>query len=401
MTRWLMLVAALVFVGAAATGFAVTELRGPQINSGGGPGVDGPPPAGPIPGAGAVVPPYDLRSDPVFPTLRIGYVIERHQPTSGSSEELARTENGGRTWRLVGPFPFPNGYSQVQFFSVASGYAFGPAGLAVTHDGGRIWKAGDPLGGPMQRIVPMGNNVWATYVVCNGPPLPSTSCNVRVAESVDGGLHWHDATASSPLYEAYTGGDVLARVSPNAAYVVSYGTTGGGGLAFTRDNGTTWSSRSDPCSSWPTVDIASVSPGQLWMICGGMPVAGENASAKAVFRSQDGGHRWVAESYTGFGPTTGLLARRAPFGNISYAGTLSQLATISPVEAWIGVSGVGVLVTTDSGRNWQLVQGMTEQRSGSGVGVTFNDAIHGWAIAFGLGVWRTSDGVHWRLIDSV
>jgi len=229
--------------------------------------------------------------------------------------------------------------------------------------------------------------------------VPRTECAVRLALSTDGGLHWRTAVSPAPLGEAYEGGDILARVTNDAAYVVSYGITGGGGVALTTDSGRSWRRLPDPCSAWRTVDMAALSGGELWMICGGSPVPGADASAKAVFRSHDGGKTWVPEAYTGFGPPTGPLASKGPIGALWYAGQLSQLATIAPDRAWIGVSGVGVLVSFDSGRTWALAKGMPGNGGDAGVGVTFNDAENGWAIEFRVGVWRTSDAFRWHLVD--
>lgn len=353
---------------------------------------------GPLPRAGAVVPAYDLWSDPVFPTLRIGYAIERHLTPAGPSEALARSEDGGRVWRLIGAFPFANGYSDVQFVSPQRGYAFGPAGVAVTDDGGRSFVAGKDLGGELERVVPIGADVWATYAVCHGPPVASTRCGVRLAVSHDGGLTFSPSPRRAPIEESFLGGDVLARVTLDEAYVVSYGPTGGG-LARTADDGASWVRLPDPCSAWRTVDMAALWAGQLWMICGGTAVRHEDASAKAVFRSDDGGTRWTAVAYTGLGPERGPLASSPPFGELWYAGQLSELATISPERAWIGVDGVGVLVTLDGGRTWKHVLGMADDGMAAGVGVTFNDARHGWAIEFREGVYRTDDAIHWVLVD--
>jgi photosystem II stability/assembly factor-like uncharacterized protein len=363
-----------------------------------GPGSGRIPTSGTLPAAGATVPAFDLWSDPVFPTLSVGYAIERHLTAAGPSEALARSEDAGRTWHLVGNFPFASGYVEVQFISVSTGYAFGPAGLAVTRDGGARWVEGQSIPGRLQRVVPIGSDVWATFDLCHGPPEPATPCTVHLAISTDSGLRFSTAPAPAPLPASFGGGDILARISDGAAYVVTYGPTGGG-LAVTRDDGASWARLADPCSSWPVVDLAAPAPGFLWMICGG--ARSDGGSAKAVFQSFDGARRWRAKAYTGFGPDAGPLARRAPFGRLPYEGQLSQLATINPVQAWIGVSGVGVLVTADHGREWSLVRGMSRATAagGAGVGVTFDDARHGWAIELRRGVWQTSNGVDWQLVD--
>jgi photosystem II stability/assembly factor-like uncharacterized protein len=388
------------FVAAAASASLVAELRATTpVQVGGKRRL--PTTTLRIPAAGAVVPAYDLTSDPVFPTLSLGYAIESHATSAGTTEHLARSKDGGQRWYLVGaPFPFSSGYAQVQFESVRTGYAFGRAGLAVTHDGGRTWQAGASLGGILERVVPIGANVWATYAVCHGPPEADTVCRLRLAVSKDAGLSWQTAGRSSPLTEAMAGGDILARDTLEKAYVVSYGPTGGG-LAVTADAGRTWRELPDPCSFWRRADMAALAGGQLWMICGGPPVLGGKAEAKAVLRSFDAGRHWRLESSTGFGPALTHVVNPSDgvVGQLDYGGQLSQLATISPLKAWIGVSELGVLVTSDAGKTWSLAEGFVRQKGPGGVGVTFDDALHGWAIEFSKGVWYTADGLHWRRID--
>lgn len=400
--RWPSLaVAALVlvaFVVAGATASIVLHLRHPPGQVSGGPGstrATGPPAA--LPAAGAFVPAYDLASDPVFPNLRQGYAIESHESGGVSSEHLAESHDGGRTWRLVGePFPFSAGYSQVQFTSLRDGYVFGPAGLGVTHDGGRHWVSAPSLGGSLQRVVPIGEDVWATYTVCSGPPLPTTQCSVHIAISKNGGLRWSEPDGRSPLSESQEGGDILARVTYSEAYVASYGVSEGV-LALTYDAGRSWTKLGDPCARWSVADLAALAHQQLWMVCGGVPAVGATSSPKAVYRSQDGGHSWHLESYTGFGPEPGLTV--GPVGHLLFAGQLSQLATISPSRAWIGITGVGVIVSFDGGRDWSLAKGVRDPGRDPAVGVTFNDAVHGWAIEFHEAVWQTLDARHWALVD--
>lgn len=403
--RWSALavvLAALLAAGAAALG--VTELHHHDAVDIG-PGVRRPRGGGkPLPTAGAYVPVYDLASDPVFPTLKDGFAIERHVTGGVASEHLAATDNSGRSWYLVGaPFPFPSGYTGIQFTSTRTGYVFGPAGLAITDDGGLHWQSVSLRGQP-QRVIPVGLNVWATYTTCHGPPLGSTPCAVHLGVSHDGGLTWRSARAPSALAEPRSGGDILARVSLDAAYVLTYGSTGGA-IAYTGDGGRTWSMRPDPCAAWRRAEMAAVSGSLLWLVCGGPPVLQGEASPKAVLRSLDGGHRWVLEASTGLGPPLGDAVHRSgssgsrPVGSLLYAGQISQLATLSTESAWIGLAGVGVIVTTDGGKSWTLAQGMHDRSPSTPVGVTFDDPFDGWALAFHAGVWHTTDGVHWHLVD--
>lgn len=390
--RLLVIAGVVTFVLAGSVGYLIRGTDSPPSQE----GASQSPTSRPLPEAGEKVPAFDLASDPVFPTLSVGYAIERHETPAGSTEAIARTSDGGRSWRLGGSFPFANGYTNVQFTSSADGYAFGEAGVAITRDGGRAWRQGGAIDGRVQRLVPIGDDVWATYTVCAGPPEQTTFCRVHVAISRDGGLMWTRARRL-PLRQPYDGGNILARVTLTEAYIVSYGPRGGG-LVVTKDAGREWATLPDPCAGWSVVDLAALWGGHLWMVCGGAPLAGGRSAAKAVFQSGDGGRTWQVRSYSGFGPASGPLAQSGPIGAIPFEGLLSQLATVSPSQAWIGVAGVGVLATVDGGRIWMVTRGVRETAPDS-VGVTFNDAVHGWAIEFQQGVFRTSNGYDWTRID--
>ena len=88
-----------------------------------------------------------------------------------------------------------------------------------------------------------------------------------------------------------------------------------------------------------------------------------------------------------------------PVGRIPLSGWVSQLATINSTQAWLGIGGVGVIVTWDSGTSWQPAGGMPTSQPSTEVGVTFNNAVLGWAVVFRRGVWRTEDAVRWQLMD--
>ncbi len=393
--------------GCAATAVAISARRPvEQLRTTGGGGAPVKP-SKPV-GAGALVPAADLVSDPVFVTTRVGFALETSQHGYLAVERLARSDDGGRHWYVTGsPFPVPGDFTALQFISARKGYVFGESGLLVTSDSGVRWTQVASLNGTLQRAIPIGENVWATFTRCSGPPGVEQRCPVGLAISYDGGRHW-DPVTDPPITEAPSpaGGDILARYSSDEAYVISYGPTGGG-LAFTSDAGKTWSRLPDPCSrAWAQVDMAAPNPpGTLWLVCGAATSASgatRDLQAKVVYQSSDGGKRWTLMSSSGFAPGS-----PSPVGVLPLSGTVSQLATITSTTAWLGVGGLGVIVTFDSGRNWQLAAGFPDSavfQSGSpplpeSVGVTFNNDFLGWAIEFRRGVWATTDGVHWHLLD--
>jgi hypothetical protein len=349
---------------------------------------------------GAIVPAADLVSDPVFVNSTVGFALETAEHGNLAVERLARSEDGGRSWRVTGsPFPYPWGFSTLQFISPEKGYVFGNSGLLVTSDGGTSWQSVQGLNGTLQRAIPLGSNVWATYTSCgSSPPGGTGSCSVGLAISTDGGRRWHDTTPTG-LKEARDGGDILARWSLTSAYVLSYGVTGGG-LAYTGDDGSTWTQLPDPCSGpYEREDLAAPPPpagyeSGMWLICGAITGPGQAGQPKVVYRSFDDAEHWSLMASTGF-----MRASASPVGQIPLSGWVSQLATITSTQAWLGIRGLGVIVTDDSGATWVPVEGLPTSEPDTEVGVTFNSGELGWAVVFRRGVWRTEDATKWQLMD--
>lgn len=380
----------------AATAILVSERPTPHLgvsqNRGGGSTTGG------SLGSGAIVPAADLVSDPVFVNSTVGFALETPQQGNFAVERLARSDDAGQTWHVTGsPFPVDWGFSALQFISPEQGYVFGHSGLLDTSDGGVTWHQVTGLNGTLQRAIPVGSDVWATYTRCPRPGVAG-SCSVGVAISTDGGSNWHDVTPPG-LRETPSGGDVLARWSLQAAYVLSYGPSGGG-LAYTSDAGRSWRRLADPCSGPSgTEDLADpIGPdgglAALWLICGAVTSAHETAQPKVVYRSYDAGRHWTLMASTGFTDQSA-----GPVGSIPLSGWVSQLATINSTQAWLGIAGLGVIVTWDSGATWSPVEGIPALQPDTDVGVTFNSGILGWAIVFRRGVWRTDDALRWQLMD--
>jgi photosystem II stability/assembly factor-like uncharacterized protein len=390
--------AAATAAAAAATAIIVAHdlSRHPPVVVHEQPGSRGP--SSPALAAGAPVGSAQLDSDPVFVDPSRGFALATGIG-GGASERLAATTDGGATWRLAGAaFPVAGTFTTLLFTDVQHGFVFGPAGLVVTTDGGQSWSQ-PALTGEVQRVIPAYGDVWAILTTCGGPPGGPVSCPVQVEISADGGLTWRP-TVPPPLTEGSAGGAVLGRVTAGKAYVLTWGSPESG-LVRTTDDGQTWQRVRDPCSgNWAVEDMAALAGGDLWLVCGAPPpsagpVAGEQV--KAVYRTDDGGRHWRLAGSTGFVP-----GAPAPVGTLTLSGVMSQFATVSPVQAWLGVAGVGVLETRDGGRIWWPVAGLVDP-SPTGVGVTFirspdGSVLDGWALAFGYAVWRTTDADHWRQV---
>jgi photosystem II stability/assembly factor-like uncharacterized protein len=343
---------------------------------------------------GAAVPASLLYSDPVFVDNTHGYALARG--TGGAaSERLATSFDAGATWDIAGaPFPVAGDFTTLLFTDSLHGYVFGPAGLIVTSDGGSHW-AEAPLIGQVVRVLPAYGTVWAVALACQSAPGLASNCPVTVAISRDQGQKWSYTHAAPPVGEAPSGGAGLGLVTATNAYVVTWGASTSG-LAVTFDAGVHWARLDDPCSAtgWSIVDMVPLVNGDMWLICGGVPTL--EGETKSVYRTSDGGHHWTLTSSTGLAPDGAL-----PTGSIPYSGLVSQLGTVDPLIAWLGVGGIGVLQTLDGGGHWFEVSGIEGADRAAYMGVTFirspNGAIDdGWALGFGVGLWRTTDAVHWR-----
>jgi len=346
---------------------------------------------------GTVIPASDLYSDPVFIGPNRGFALATTEPDGIPSERLALSDSAGASWQITGSaLPVAGDFSTLDFLDSETGYVYGPAGLLVTFSGGRSWKQA-PIDGEVERVIPIGSDVWATYASCPGVPSPTESCSVGVEISEDAGLSWRPVAAEPPLVEGAGGGDVLARTSLSAAYLLSFGADDGG-LVVTRDGGRRWTPLPDPCArGWSTESMAAPGNGDLWLICGGAPSG--NGQPKSVYRSADAGVSWRLVASTGSTPSS-----EGAVGEIPLAGYVSQLATVSPKIAWLGLGGVGVARTTDGGATWSLVQGIVDAGGSADVGVTFiatgdDEIVDGWALGFGYAVWHTTNATTWRLVS--
>jgi hypothetical protein len=162
-----------------------------------------------------------------------------------------------------------------------------------------------------------------------------------------------------------------------------------GGLLTSRDGGSRWAERRMPTWEHNSCDSAAgltASPhGTLWLLCIGAAAAG--SSTKVLFRSSDGGRTWTTAS-----AVTSLLRRPKP-GSIPLEEP-SALAAGSRSRLWLSLVN-GMAETNDGGRYW------TFPRIVNPYGwLTTIDALsstHAWLLAAGAGLWRTTDGVHWRV----
>ncbi|HEY5026358.1 MAG TPA: sialidase family protein [Acidimicrobiales bacterium] len=365
--------------------------------------------------AGTPVPSSDLASV-VFVGDLHGFALVVH----GTQTLLAVSADGGDSWVVADPnvpVSFP---AQFEFADSSHGYLWGgpPSSsgtvpLWVTRDGGRTWtRAG--IGPVVSDVSAIGPDVWAVVGTCPIRPTAGPSCPVVLEVSTDNGQSWFRADAAPPASEnsEVTVSDEnieLARITRARAYVLTFASHAGspdtaGTLTYTADGGQTWAARSDPCPSYFDFgeQVAASGTSDLWVICASQASAG--TQAKALYRSSDGGMKWDLAAAANAPVLTGgaVLPGAGGLPTEGYVTPYSlgheNLAVLTATDAWLFPDRSGVYQTTDGGRTWGVVTGLSKAGlvAGGTGNVVFADATHGWVCETGTGLWRTTDGRNWQ-----
>ena len=353
----------------------------------------------------------------VFVDDQEGFALAAHR----GHAVLAKTKDGGTSWQVQND-NLPDGYGQNggypgQFeFEGSDGYLWGGSPSAngavplwVTSDGGVSWHAA-PIGPVVYDVSAIGANVWALAGACNvkSPASePATPCALTLEQSLDAGASWHavggsgfaDVMSAPPLAQRVE----LARITHSRSYVLTANApdqSGAIALTYTGDGGATWQSRPVPCAGAFSLgaEIAASGTNDLWLLCGSQASNGEQS--KELFRSSDGGMDWtLTASATGLGtPPAPQLNTLSLGGYIApYSIGHKNLAVASPTTAWLYPFPTVMYKTVSGGRSWTAVPGLAAAGFGTGGpgNVTFISATQGWICQYGVGLWHTSDGVHW------
>jgi hypothetical protein len=283
---------------------------------------------------------------------------------------IEQTADGGQHW-VASPAPdlpaYPvegNGGWHLRFGTALDGWLYGPQ-LHATHDGGQTWTLA--RSSPVASIVSAGQSVWALEGSCpNG-------CSLSLLRSADAGR------SSSPVYVPqldHAGFAVpAAGVDGLHGWILAWGieTRTGATLVRTSDGGATWQVLPAPCtpSLGTSAVIGASSPSDLWVVCGGVPGAGQQL--KQLGRSVDGGAHWTTS-------------------DLSSSGYVADLAVTSASHGWLAFGRGPLSVTVDGGRTWRT---SIENNEAGLAFVRFVDPLHGWA-ATTQQLYRTSDGgMHW------
>ena len=147
--------------------------------------------------------------------------------------------------------------------------------------------------------------------------------------------------------------------------------------------------------------MAASSTDDLWLLCGSQASAGEQS--KQLFRSGDGGATWsLVAAAVGLGTPAPASVPPNPLPLAGYVAPFTighrNLAVASPETAWLFPSRAGLYITSDGGASWDQVPELAAAgfASGGEGDITFLSPTDGWICAYGVGLWQTTDGVHWH-----
>ncbi|HEX2910924.1 MAG TPA: YCF48-related protein [Chloroflexia bacterium] len=312
------------------------------------------------------------------------------------------TSDGGQSWlkrNAPGTKPAWNGENgqtghvrQLRFVNRQDGWAFNP-GLFSTHDGGQTWTE-EKQQVEIKNITVSAGSAWAIGRQCHPDVVNGCSFSLLVANDKFQG--WIKAANQPAIPGVET---QLVRTSAQEAWLLSWGAKANPSsqdtqepfvstLIATSDGGKSWKELSNPCSPGQgasTEILSALSGGQLWLICGGIPGAGNQQ--KVLFHSLDNGQHWEALKPEGLGTYGYLQASRESF------------VFTSPVQGWLVLDRYTLLSTADGGKNWQPALDYNRVNPGDrGIGPLYFEGQHGWLGAGPL-IYRTADtGKTWQAV---
>ena len=289
---------------------------------------------------------------------------------------MAYTHDSGRTWHSMTP---PGAsvalqkcadrcVSHVRFATPDIGYAFGPAALFMTTDGGHTWTS---QAGGAEALETLDGNVIRVATTC----VPG--CPYWVQTAPVGTPKWHTV---AKVDGGMSPGVALSRIGSDAYLAVFGHTAGGAGSAPTalwvsRDDGATWTDRGEPCRQEPVqggeVDsraVAAAVDGSVSVLC--VPrTAGDH---QAVATAAGPGKAFRQSGLQALGPATAFAAAsehvllvgsdvlyRSADGGASFAPVPDgpgQVRWLGFESATLGralsADGRTIWTTRDAGRSW-------------------------------------------------
>ncbi len=311
--------------------------------------------------------------------------------------EIAATTDAGASFTTM---PAPGGayptsqveppVSSIRFADPNDGWVFGPK-LYATHDGGEHWTAID-LPGQVAALEPGLGEVFAAVI----PPAQSCSRNGTCNASTPGSQLWRTTPGSNSWTVDTAAGYVSAGLAVHGRSVwimnsvaTKDGPALGMQLLYSADGGDHFVTQPQLVTG-VECDYQPVSNQVLWAYCSG-------GHFMFVYRSTDAGAHFTETQDT-----------QPPNANNCPNGSRLAAANETTAVAACDLGGQPLLLTTDAGATWSVVQPALDQ-SGYWEPIGFTTADIGymlWRTSYGptsvVQLWRTIDGGHaWQQVKTL
>jgi photosystem II stability/assembly factor-like uncharacterized protein len=304
-----------------------------------------------------------------------------------------RTPDGGRTWDVLGKACTGPQPGTVAFTDPDHGFMGESTGIFASSDGGADWSRvyPGPTGGPFASVSFVSPD--QAFAV----PLALTS---GIESTADGGTTWQAVYDFGPAVKL--GGVDFTDALHGWAW--GWSIPSGPLVYATTDGGRSWTSTRAPGQEQPT-QVAFADAGIGWL----------TGASGLLWGTSDGGRHWTQAAappggaVQSFGLVGGTLAwaltaPRGPGGGPCTLWSTSDggadwtqaarypkqypppvMAFTSSRDGW-AANGSSLLETSDGGRTWSRLTWATSAED-----LGFIDPQHGWVLADGT-LWITSDG---------
>ena|GEM_PF-6519189 len=242
--------------------------------------------------------------------------------------------------------------------------------VARTVDGGRTWRLRLRAAGPVEALAAPD----AAHLLLLENACATHACRVDLVERVSTarGSSWRTLWRSAP-----GGAAALSFPSARVGYVLSWPAFGNGPLTLfsTVDGGRAWHQR---VLSLPrtyafafAAALSFASRRDGWMLLGSQPGAGEQE--KALFTTDDGGAHWRLSAHTGVMGMPGHTADTLPI-----SGYVESLTLRTDGTGYMGLVRGGLFVSRDGGRTFRSAY-LAEVQAGSDFGAVVGFLPSGFA----------------------